>query len=518
MISKIEKKENAVIESVRRYSSAELLLAINRLEKNRPAKNEGPTDIHSFPFVAAALASYAIRCSNPHRQEGRPVSRADIKNLFDLVFAFVSADPITFDEEIEGEFRASNPVLAILRIIANQFPFEVNLFGFIGQTLLLYDKLPKEIEGKKGIPPFDLANSFRDITGLSVRDFVNIGFVAWTGSASKTTHGLTRNYFEIARSQGMNIPDDEGVLHALNRLSADPLHFRSKFDEMKQRDRRFRMYDFNPLFSYPIIRPWSGSQNKHMLMDRMVAPVPHLIAYRISTGVYYEMFNRYKEEFSTYFGHLFEAYVGQILKDSLKSKNIISESDIRLKYSTEKGKVPDWIVQDGSTAILIECKATRFSLPAQSKGSVEAVDKSLERVVSGLKQLYEFMQALAKKAKGLERLHTFTVIEPLLISFEPLYLINSELFVSHVNELLEVEGIPKFSWRILSIRELESYLPHLEAGISLAHILSELKSKKHNDVLAACGLRTNKTYKDCMLYKYDQEMYERLGVEGLIEG
>lgn len=509
---KIAQKEQSIIDAVREYSSADLLLAINRVENNRPEKNEGPIDIHSYPFIAAALASFATRCSNPHRYEGRSISRSDFKRLSDLVFAFISADPITFDNEIKEEFKGSNPVFALLRIIANQFPFQINLFGFVGQTLLLYDKLPKELEGKKGIPTFDLANIFRDITGLSVRDFVNVGFVAWTGSASKTPNGLTRNYFEIARSEGMKIPDDEGVLHALNRLSADPVRFRSKYEEMKQKDRRFRMYDFNPLFSYPIIRPWSGSQTRHMSMDRMVAPVPHLIAYRISTGIYYEMFNSYKEEFSTYFGHLFEAYVGQILRDSLKSKDLISGSDIRLNYSTEKGKVPDWIVLDGSTAILIECKATRFSLLAQSTGSAEAVDKSLKQVVSGLKQLYEFMQALAKKAKGLERLHTCTVIEPLLISFEPLYLINSKLFVSHVDELLEAEGIPKFSWRIVSIRELERYLPHLEAGISLAHILSELKSKKHNDVLVACEVQTNKTYKDCMLYKYDQEMYERLGV------
>jgi len=516
VISKIDKIESNIIESVRRFSSAELLLAINRVEKNRPEKNEGPTDIHSFPFIAAALASYAIRCSNPHRQEGRSISQADIKNLFDLVFAFVSADPITFDEKIEDEFRASNPVLAILRIIANQFPFEVNLFGFIGQTLLLYDKLPKEIEGKKGIPQFDLANSFRDITGLSVRDFINIGFVAWTGSASKTTHGLTRNYFEIARSQGMNIPDDDGILRLLNCLSADPLRFKNKYEEMKQRDPRFRMYDFNPLFIYPIIRPWSASNNRHMLMDRLVAPLPHLVAYRISTGIYYEMFSRYKETFSTYFGYLFEAYVGEILRGCLRPEKVISESDLRLTYPTASGKVPDWIVLDGSIAIIIECKATRFSLVAQSTGSVDAVDNSLKQVVSGLKQLYEFTQALKSKRNGLESLHNYTVVEPLLLSFEPLYLINSVFFRDHVNDLLEAEGIPKYPWRIMSVKELESYQPHLEAGISFAHVLSELRSKKHNDVLAECKVKTNKVYKDCMLYKYDQEMYERLGIDDLM--
>ncbi len=35
-----------------------------------------------------------------------------------------------------------------------------------------YDKLPKEIDGKKSVPSFDFAHSFRKITGLSVRDFI----------------------------------------------------------------------------------------------------------------------------------------------------------------------------------------------------------------------------------------------------------------------------------------------------------------------------------------------------------
>ena len=507
MISKIDKLGSTLIESVRRFSSAELLLAINSVVKNKPNKNEGPIDIQSFHFIAAVLASFAIRCSNPHRQEGRTVSQADFKRLFDIAFAFVSADPITFDEQIEGEFKNSNPVFALLRIISSQFPFEKNYFGFIGQTLLLYDKLPKEIDGNKGIPSFDFAYAFRNITGLSVRDFVNIGFVAWTGSESTTTRGLTRNYFEIARLHGMKLPDDDGVLQLMNCLSADPVRFRNRYEEMKQKDRRYRMYDFNPLFSYPIIRPWSGSHNRQMSMDRMVAPLPHLVAYRISTGIYYEMFNYYKEAFSSYFGHLFEAYVGQLLRGSVKPKSLIAEADVRLTYPTAKGKAPDWIVLDGSTAILIECKATRFSLAAQSTGAVEAVDNSLKQVVSGLKQLYEFMQALTNKTRGLEHLNNFTVIHPLLVSFEPLFLINTELFRKHVNGLLETEGIPDFPWRIMSVKELESFQPHLEAGISFAHILSELKSERHNDVLAECKTMTNKTYKDCMLYKYDQEMY-----------
>ncbi len=53
-----------------------------------------------------------------------------------------------------------------------------------------------------------------------------------------------------------------------------------------------------------------------MSNDRIIAPLPDLIPYRVSTGIYYEMFNEYREDFSRFFGHLFEAYVERLLKAS----------------------------------------------------------------------------------------------------------------------------------------------------------------------------------------------------------
>ncbi len=330
--------------------------------------------------------------------------------------------------------------------------------------------------------------------------------MAWAGLSSNE---LTRGYFEKARSQGIKLPDDEGISLLLNSIIADPNRFRQIYEQKKQKDRRFRIYNFNPLLTFPILRPWHHHQSKSMEQDRMVAPLPDLMAYRISTGIFYKIFNHYTEQFSKYFGHLFAAYTGRLLEVSVKTQNLISEDTIRQTYPESSGKCPDWVVLDGSTAILIECKATRFSLHALATGAEESVNDSLKQVLKGLKQLHEFRQAIIKKAPGLERFHHCTEIKPVLVTFEPLYLINSDLFRKHINDLLGQDVI-NLPWRLLSVKELEYLQPHLGSGISLTETLSALETKTSNQVLQDLQTRTGLTYKDSALYKLDEEMYDRL--------
>ncbi len=510
-IRKLEALEQEIRIAIRQLSSADLLLAITTGMKERAAPGTKPSMPAIPPFIAGAIAAFAIRFSNPYRSN-KNITWPILSNLSNLVDKYLSADPITHDKELADEFHKSNPIFTLLRLVGNQFPFEPRTFAFIGQPLLLYGELPKEIACKKNVPTFDFHDKFQKITGLSLEDFMCCGFVARAALSSSTNSGLTREYFEKARLLGIKLPDDEGILYMLNCITADPNRFRQKYEEMKQKDRLFCMYDFNPLFTYPILRPWAHHNAKSMLDDRIVAPLPDLIAYRISTGIFYEMFNSYKEEFSRYFGFLFEAYVGRLLKAFVPAQNLYSEDMIREKFPSYSGKVPDWIVLEGSTAILIECKAMRFSLPSLSTGAVESVNKSLAQVLKGLKQLHEFREAIIEKKPGLKSFTSCSKIKPVLVTFEPLYLINSVFFREHIDALLEKEAVTDLPWRILSVKELEYLEPHLNTGMRLSDILLALEDKPFNEVIDDCIAKTDLSYKDSLLYKYDQQMYHRLGI------
>jgi len=499
-INDLRNLENQINAAFRQYRLDHTLLGI----KFAKAKIE--------PFVIAGMTLFAFRncTAGPKSQKIEYVEWSRIYYLSHLVTEYLLADPLTFDESILKQFQNSNPIFAMLRIVGNQVPYNVNLFGQYGRPIILFNELPKKIAGRSNIPGFDFEDSFFKICGFSITDFVKVGFLAYT--AAEFSKAFTRGYFEKARSQGIAVPPDSEMLSIIEQLSADPKKFITTYRNYMEVDRRFAMYDFNPLFLHPIVRPWRQKRTVDLDQDRMLAPIPNLIAQRISMGVFYQMFNHYKTEFSKYFGHVFEAYVGCILEAAGYSPTLLSEEDIRRNYSQQKGKVPDWVIIDGATTILIECKATRFSKAATTLGSEDAVNDSLKQVIKGLHQLHDFRKACRKKAEGLEAFHTSNKIISVLITLEPLPMINSSLFKEFIDQKLSQKGKTSFPWRILSINELENLQVHLAAGVSFSEIINKLNAETFNNVLIELHSLTGKTYKDSFLYKRDQEMHRLLRV------
>jgi hypothetical protein len=516
-LSEIESLEDRICNGIRRFSSANVLLAVHRIVKNNiglPSRHDGQyVESPLLPFIAAALCSYSIRVSNPDRYRGRDITPTDISELANLVMTYVTADPVGIDHELTNLFYESNPVFMLLRIVGNQFPFDPSSFGFVGQPLLLYGKIPSSNDADTLIKAFAFEDKFMASTGLPLSDFISCGFASWAFFNSTNTMGLTRNYYNEARRQGLNILDDAGISTWLDCIAADPTRFRNKYEVMRQHDRRFRMYDFNPILSYPILRPWKGVPKKSMTDDRIIAPLPNLIAYRVSTGIYYEMFNQYREEFSRFFGRIFEVYVGELLGKCVSKSSLYDESDIRKTYPECRGKTPDFAIIDGSTVILIECKATRFSLKALATGAEEAIRDSLKQVLKGLKQLYDFSVALRKKANGLEAFSTCDKVRPVLLTYERLHMVNTVFFRDYLNVLLKDKfGIEKFEWYVLSVGELEILQPFLCNGQCLSETLGDIGAKPFNDVIDSYRTKAHFTYEQSMLYQYDLEMFDRLNI------
>jgi hypothetical protein len=214
--------------------------------------------------------------------------------------------------------------------------------------------------------------------------------------------GFTGGWFQKAKTQGMNL-DEDVIIKALDQLAADQWQLRAVYDAYKQPDRRYGMHDFNPLFVYPIVRPWTKKKNANIDEDRMIAPLPGLILTRLSEGIYQQLFHSYRDDFAQYFGRIFEIYVGEVLDHSLCGAKRISEREIKQTY--KNGKVPDHVLVDSNTATLVECKATGYQRKALATADPTSLDQSVSRVIEGLIQLHEFKAACDRRAPGLEGLH-----------------------------------------------------------------------------------------------------------------
>lgn len=458
----------------------------------------------SAPFMIAGTVMFAVRFCAPAYRTMRvetPLTWSKLFPIVDMVTQFLLADPVGLDTSV------SDSLLSILlRITGNQFPYSSDISGCQARSLLLYVDLPIELSGQKRVPAFDFAAAFERINGIKVQDFVDVGFVAF--AAARSNRSFTRDYFEKARMQEMRLPSDKGVIAVLECLAADPGTFQALYAECRQRDRRFAAYDYNPLFPFPIIRPWRQKKHVAMAEDRLTVPLPELIPWRISTGIYYQMRDQYPA-FTSYFGHLFEAYTGRVLHHSFPDKILLSEQDIRTAYPTSAGKAPDWIIVDGDTAILFECKATRFSRLALATGSDEAITSSLGQVKNGLQQLFEFIEACQTGRVHHQALQGCTNFCPVILTFESLYLSNSTIFRDYLDGMVN-DKVKGMSWTILSVEDLEKLQPHFAANIPMADVLMKLRHELFSNVLRDVQQQTGCTYKDSFLYQKEQEIYERI--------
>ena len=293
-------------------------------------------------------------------------------------------------------------------------------------------------------------------------------------------------------------------------LSASPAEFRALHARTSQADPRFGMYEFNPLHVKPLIRPWGEEPFWSERGGRMIAPLPDLVASRVSLGIYHQMLTTYGTEFSQYFGHVFSEYCGYLLRGAGVGL-LLSEDDIRQRYPSSKGrKAPDWAIVDGSTAVLVECKATRFTRAAIATGAAQAVNDSLKQVLKGLKQLYLFREACKAGASGLEALHHCTEFLPVVLTLEPLYGVNSTFFRDDINALLQADGVTGLPWQVVSMEELEFVERHVRGGVPWTEALTKRPSTEVvADYVSRTGMDSNEHA--CLFPKY-LELMDRLGV------
>ncbi len=469
------------------------------------------------PFVQAAVAHFAVRHARAPGQRTAQLHAVpwhEFERIARLVTNYVLADPATFTNPDQPEFSGSTIFPVLLRIVGNQAPFDALWSGQYARSLVLYRDIPARLDGRSKMARFDVNAAFAALNGASIQDFLDISLATFV--AASQNFGFSSGWFTKARDEGLRLPNDEVIRHVLNNLAADQAEMQTFSAAYQQRDRRFAAYDFNPLFVRPLIRPWPLTGSTTFDDDRFIAPLPELILTRLSEGIYHQLFQAHREPFSQYFGHLFEEYVGLLLRESVAGAELISESEIRRSYGERRGKVPDWIVVAGDKAVFLECKAAGYSRRALATADATAVEQSLAPVITGLTQLQEFRSACLSKAPGLERFHNLVGIECVVVTFEPFYLANSgpgrELIVEGVQERLAVTGFPVAPWYVLSVEELELLQPHAAAGISLHSIIRRLREHPAGDVLRQISEESGASRENSYVYSLEEEFYARLGL------
>ncbi|MFZ2471479.1 MAG: hypothetical protein WAW52_05995 [Methanothrix sp.] len=493
----LDKLENKISREIRYYSLEAILLKIHER-----SLNEENIEIH-FNFVAGMMVKFAVHNCRPF--EGwSPLYDEEFVYFYKLTLEY-----LLYDHEFENLSGPRDEITSsfLLRKIGNQIRWNIPRHNVLGRTFFLFDEMVKRNVAPTFIKQL-IEDEFERQFGLSLLDFIKIGFVLYAGSVK--SNGMTRNYFQTSRSQGISLPSDEIVKICLELVSADTIKF-DKFCNEHKTDNDFRAYELNPLFEYPIIRMLYGASSKSPEVDKFIAPIPDLVIYKFTTGLYYKLFNAFLADFPKAFGELFESYVGIVLRWCNPAGTILSEEDLTRYLPKYKGKKPDWIVFCDEGIIIIECKATKHTQSMYELGLKAKKLTSIDQVVKGVIQINEFMKELPILCRILKYHHKRVM--KIILTFEPLMGLKRGPMRNLVDRNNRRKRGYDRIWSPLWIWELEEIQPYVTKGANFWNTLEKVlinTQYEFNNIIYELESETHANYSDGYIYKYENKIFYEL--------
>jgi len=364
-------------------------------------------------------------------------------------------DPISVEATGNGDAGLE----CALRMAGSQFLHQGPMNYLVPRTLLLYRDIWPTVEKAKGVTP---CADLKRLTGLELDQILLFGKAMY----ARTKGGFFRPYTEedlrdrTGSLAQLLTPDAQERF--LSWLSADYATIRTHAAKFIPSDEGYDPYRFNPLVKYPIIRPEIqplGGTRSHERIHLL--PCRRLLFTRVTGGLYHDLADAHAGEgrdnaFRTAFGHVFQEYVGLLLKAAFGTR-------VRREWPYDNDvDTPDWFVIEGDRAVVIEVKQSGQFLPSKMWGRLDDLRKDMRRTLGhALAQLYRFDGALARRAPGLESLSGVRRIERLIVSYDE---------ISWANWILrdaarDVSGVPEdFHAHFASVHDLERMLAHCWEG------------------------------------------------------
>ena len=375
-------------------------------------------------------------------------------------------DPFVTEQKLKKE----RPLNLIIRMCYQQLTGQQRIkLQSYGSASLLFE------EAGSG-SNYNIPNNFHRITGLSIKQFMQIGMVLSSARQGpyKTTGTLNQSWIDKGIDVGIDALKEDKIQNFLNVASCDYEKFSITAHQtsFKVSDNKFILYEFNPLKKYPFIK---------IHTERWVAPNPDLVIDRVSSGIYYDLLDDGGKTFTDNFGPIFEKYIGNLICSVYTKGKILKEKEYGDKRNRKRGPA-DWTVLDDSCAILIECKSFAPNLRIKSLASQTDIEDYTVKIADAVEQVYNHLNEIKNGHIDLKEFQSeeYRIV---VLTLGRLQLVNTIFFKSIIIDRLKRKEISNPSFIVLSLQEFENYLSLVERGISLSKLIERIETVGRNDAL-----------------------------------
>ncbi len=451
------------------------------------------------PFLHATVCGFALQFCHPGTtEETPPISSCSLKQILDAVGDYAYTDPIGFDKEEEEQLLGSDDAVVPLRLFAKQFEMNIESRQHFAEGLHLFSLIPeylKKTASKKCV--IDVRDAFIQEFTVTPEVFMKVCLIAWFTASDHVALEFQSVWDRVRIVE--DVSEEACYKLLLDHLSADKSKFMRVAEKLSSNNPKTAMCGISPLYSYPFVRPWDDGSPEGF-EERITSPIPNLIAYKASEGVYYQLLSKHGENFTKTFGHIFEEFVGRLLLSAFGPDRVIPESEI-----TGRSKKPDFLVIEGDTALVIECKALRYRRDLLTDSTPESLANAMDKVGGGLVQIQEFLD---DNRETLFRGRRFKQFIPVVVTYGKTHMMQAPALQVPREKMLEKKNVQLREWHLLNVHELELLEPHLKAGEELSQVIKHISKRTFSEVYQEVSARTGKAFADSFLYSFVDDMFK----------
>jgi hypothetical protein len=294
----------------------------------------------------------------------------------------------------------------------------------------------------------DCAKFFLDRYRITVVDFFNCGFAFYATCLSSPGFARDSSFTVVGI-------DDATRDVAIGLLSTSHEQAQIEAKELRK-DQSHAAYKKSVLRTTPII-------SFGLRQERLRAPLPALIAWRITAGLYYYMVRGgshiYRE-----IGERFETYCFELSKCMLPIFHV--ELNVEYKLRGNVVHSPDILVSDGGKVVAaIECKAKKMTFEAKFADDPIAEAKvGYQEIAKGILQLWRFFSHSRQSLTSLELAKNVVGIVVTLDNWLEMSNELRELVTGMANDMADgdiaIQATDRKTIAFCSIEELEVTLQH----------------------------------------------------------
>jgi len=375
---------------------------------------------------------------------------------------------------IIGSVQSRNIISIMVTLWQEQFRCQTNDLQSYGRAAFFFQKLDGIIfDGKT------LNDIFNDRTNLSIEEYFNIASVM-------LAYAITNPHILIGPldSESLDfkkIIDNDKLIKYLSLYAATYDNFRKlDIEQNKNLDPKDTKNRFNPLWRKPILY----LKEKDYLIPSITAFIQSNFS-----GLYWFFDDLFMNEdlgssiskttFREFFGkHIFEPYVGLVLKDIFGEKYITPEI---IYGGKEKKAFTDWIAIDGDDAYVFEVKAYHFPFKTLQTGDLELIANEIAK-----KLVTDTIQKINKKIPDIKTSPELAFLKgkniiPVVITYN-VPLIDTSIYRNSLKDVLDkniYQILEQFNGYLLNISDLEIFR-HVSNFTKLKDVLASTKNTNSN--------------------------------------